>query len=168
VFAVRVYQRAVTIATVALVLSFLCTGYLIAFVEERLVSPDRIVTMFEQGTIAMGEPVELTGSINGEPESAPNGFYLNLSAEQIHLRGHDKAASGTVMLMASVADSSVQTNYDRLHLRHGARIRVMTVLERDDDYRNPGVMQFTEYLERKGFDATGVIKSPLLVERLED
>src|SRR5438045_7751225 len=72
------------------------------------------------------------------------------------------------MLMANVGDSSVGANYDRLELRHGARIRVMTVLDRDEDYRNPGVMPFTEYLERKGYDATGVIKSPLLVERLDD
>jgi competence protein ComEC len=45
---------------------------------------------------------------------------------------------------------------------------MLTVLSRDEDYRNPGVMPFTEYLDRKEFDATGVIKSPLLLERLDD
>ena len=37
-----------------------------------------------------------------------------------------------------------------------------------DSFRNPGVSSFTEYLDRKGYDATGFIKSPLLVERLEN
>src|SRR2546421_12960469 len=44
----------------------------------------------------------------------------------------------------------------------------MTALAREDDFRNPGVMPFTEYLKREGYDATGTIKSPLLVERLEN
>src|SRR5258708_6286877 len=44
----------------------------------------------------------------------------------------------------------------------------MTTLDRDENFRNPGVLPLTEYLERKGYDATGVIKSPLLIERLDD
>ncbi|HMJ24416.1 MAG TPA: ComEC/Rec2 family competence protein, partial [Pyrinomonadaceae bacterium] len=41
-------------------------------------------------------------------------------------------------------------------------------LNRDENFRNPGVLPLTEYLEREGFDATGVIKSPMLIERLDD
>jgi len=44
----------------------------------------------------------------------------------------------------------------------------MTTLDRDENFRNPGVMPFTEYLEREGYEATGVVKSPLLIERLDD
>ena len=167
-FAVWVYRRVAAIATASLMLSFSCAGYELAFVQEQAISPNRIVRMFERGELLPDEPVELTGSIKGEPEPAPDGFYLNLSAEQIRMRGQDRDVSGSAMLLAHVADSSVRANYDRLQLRHGARIRLLTILDRDDDYRNPGVMPFTEYLERKGYDATGVIKSPLLVERLED
>ena len=64
--------------------------------------------------------------------------------------------------------SSSAEEYDALELRHGARIRVLVTLDREDNFRNPGVMPFTEYLEREGYDATGVIKSPLLIERLDD
>jgi competence protein ComEC len=167
-FAVRVYRRVALVATASLMLSFVCAGYELAFIQAQAISPNRIVRMFERGEMLPNEPLELTGSIYGEPESAPDGFYLSLSIEQIRLRGQDRSASGSVMLLAHVADAAVRANYDRLQLRHGARIRVLTILDRDDDYRNPGVMPFTEYLERKGFDATGVIKSPLLVERLED
>src|SRR5436190_7247770 len=164
----RVYKRVAASATALLLLSFVCAGYALAFAEVQRILPNRIVTMLDGGAVAPGEPVELTGSINGEPESAPDGFYLSLSAEQVRIRNHDQPASGTIMLMANVGDSSVRANYDRLALHHGARLRVMTVLDRDEDFRNPGVMPFTEYLERKGYDATGVIKSPLLIERLED
>src|SRR5438270_10868408 len=73
-----------------------------------------------------------------------------------------------VLLLASEQDDQVKKEYDALELRHGARIRVMTALDREDNFRNPGVLPFTEYLERKGYDATAVIKSPLLIERLDD
>ncbi len=168
VFAVRVYKRVATIATAILSLSFVCTGYVLAYVQMQRVSPDRIVTMFAQGRINPGEPLEVTGQINGDPELAPDGFYLNVAVEAIRSRGHDQSANGMVILRGHFADQSTQASYERLQLHHGARIRVMTALDRDDDYRNPGVMPFTEYLDRRNYDATGVIKSPLLVERLDD
>jgi len=56
----------------------------------------------------------------------------------------------------------------RWNCRHGARVRVVTTLDRDEKFRNSGVLPLTEYLERKGYDATGVVKSPLLIERLDE
>src|SRR5204863_5695631 len=50
----------------------------------------------------------------------------------------------------------------------GARVRVLVRLERDEEYRNPGGSSLLEYLERRRLDATDAIKSPLLVERLDD
>ncbi len=164
----RVYRRVSTIAVVCLLVSFWCAGYVAAFIESRSVSTDRLVRLFEEGVVTLDAPVELTGRLEGEPESAPGGIYLNLVPEEIRSRGVERSATGNVLLLAHLSDQSVQKEYDALQLHHGARIRVMTELDRDDDYRNPGVMPFTEYLERKNYDATGVIKSPLLIERLPD
>jgi competence protein ComEC len=156
------------IAIAFLLVAFVGTGYLLALVEARSVSPNRIVRMFERGMLVPEEPVEVLGAIQGQPEVAPDGFYLTLSADRIRSKDGDHAASGEILLVAHVRDQSVRSDYDVLQLRHGARIRVMTLLDRGEDYRNPGVQPFTEYLERQGYDATGVIKSPLLVERLDD
>src|ERR1043166_7067091 len=92
-FAVWVYRRVAAIATASLMLSFSCAGYELAFVQEQAISPNRIVRMFERGELLPGEPVELTGSVNGEPESAPDGFYLNLLAEQFRPRRQDQTAT---------------------------------------------------------------------------
>src|SRR5262252_1301555 len=51
VFAIRIRQRVATIATAALVLSFICTGYVLALVQGQNVSSDRIVAMFDRGEI---------------------------------------------------------------------------------------------------------------------
>jgi competence protein ComEC len=167
-FAIWVYKRVLLVATVSLLCAFVCTGYVLAFVAQRSIANNRIVRMLEQGTVAPHEPVEVTGQLQGPPESAPNGLYLNLKVEEIRSHGFNRAATGTLLLLAHLGDQSVREEYDALQLRHGARIRLMTVIDRDDDYRNPGVLPFTEYLERQGYDATGVVKSPLLIERLED
>jgi competence protein ComEC len=166
--AALVLRRRSPIAIAFLLVAFVGTGYLLALVEARSVSPNRMVRMFERGELLPDEPVEVSGIIQGQPEAAPDGFYLTLRANRIRSKNGDRQASGEVLLVAHVSDQSVRSDYEALQLRHGARIRVMTVLDRDDDYRNPGVLPFTEFLERQGYDATGVIKSPLLVERLDD
>ena len=120
------------------------------------------------GTIAAGEPVELTGVLARYPESAPNGFYLTLRAEQLRMKDAEKTVSGVVTLLLPVQEKITEEDYQRLELRYGARVRVMTVLNRADNFRNPGVSKFTEYLERRGYDAAGYVKSPLLIERVDD
>src|SRR5581483_3627690 len=140
----------------------------LALIENRRPEPSRIKRMFDDRALAPGEPVELTAVVDGAPESSPDGFYLNVKSKSIRIRQVERQASGNVRLLAHIANQELRNAYDNLELRHGARIRVMTTLDRDEDYRNPGVMPLTEYLDRKGFDATGVIKSPLLVERLGD
>jgi len=72
------------------------------------------------------------------------------------------------VLLAPVSGTQAEQEFTELDLRYGARIRVMTMLERSDSFRNPGVSSFTEYLDRKGYDATGFVKSPLLIERLNN
>ena len=148
--------------------AFLFAGLILSFIESRAVAPDRISRMYDEGLFTYGEPVELTGIVSGQPEPAPDSFYLTLQTEMISFKGTVREASGTVLLLAHVREPQVRREYEALELRHGARVRVMTTLDRDENFRNPGVLPLTEYLERKGYDATGVVKSPLLIERLDD
>src|SRR6185503_13307544 len=83
-------------------------------------------------------------------------------------RSTEREVSGEVALLAPVSGELAEQEFEALDLRYGARIRVMTALDRADSFRNPGFSSFTEYLDRKGYDATGFVKSPLLIERLEN
>lgn len=157
-----------TPASLSVTVAFVCAGLVLSLVDSRPIAPNRIARLQDDGVIAPGDPVELTGVISGEPETAPQSFYLTLKVESIRFKGVERVASGTVFLLAPMRDEQVAREYDALELRHGARVRVMTALDREANFRNPGVSPFTEYLERKGLDATGVIKSPLLIERLDD
>lgn len=104
----------------------------------------------------LGQTVVLTGVLGGPPEYARDRVYLSLKVEH----GFD----GSVSLVCVGGERE----YKALELRYGARIRVTATLTRTDNYRNPGVSPLSEYLERKGYDATGVIKGASSIVRLDE
>src|SRR6266536_1101393 len=161
-------KRCFAPAFVFLTAAFFCAGLMLSRIENRSVALNRISRMYDQGVIAANTTIELTGIIQGQPEPAPDSFYLTLRAESVRFKGSEQEATGNVLLLAHMREQQAGKEYDALELRHGARIRVMTALDREENFHNPGVLPFTEYLERKGYDATVVIKSPLLIERLDD
>jgi competence protein ComEC len=163
-----VRQRKQFAATICLITGFLMTGWSLGTTDANTHPRNRLSQFYQQGLIAEGDPVELIGAIDGPPETAPDRIFLRVLAQRIEFKQNERDCSGTVLLTASVADQERRRAFDRLELRHGARIRVMVILDREDTFRNPGVMPFTEYLERNDFEASGVIKSPLLIERLDD
>jgi competence protein ComEC len=163
----RVRDKA-SLRTAVLIGAYLFAGLILASIEGRPGASNRITRLFDDGRVNYDEPVELTGVVQGQPEPAPDSFYLTVRTQRIRVKGTELTASGTVLLLMHVRGPQIVAEYESLGLRHGARIRVMTVLERDENFRNPGVMSLTEYLEREGYEATGVVKSPLLIERLDD
>jgi competence protein ComEC len=95
-------------------------------------------------------------------------LYFTVKLEQLRYKSSDFQAFGSIALVAGYPSNNAEAEYGQLELRHGARVRTLTMLRRVDSFRNPGVSPFTEYLDRKGYEATGFIKSPLLIERLDD
>jgi competence protein ComEC len=160
--------RRARLASSMIVIAMLLGGAVLETIEKRSAPANQVKQSLNNGVIAPGDPIEITGVLDRPPEYAPEGFYLMLRVERVRFKNTERNASGTIELLAPVPDETVRAEYDALELRYGARLSVMTALERADNYRNPGVSSFTEYLDRKGYDASGVIKSPLLVERLDD
>ena len=155
-------------AAAGAVIAFLLTGFSLGIADKTTRAQNRLSVFYEQGIVASGDPVELTGTVDGPPETAPDRIFLRVRAHKLGLKQNQYDCSGTVLLTAHVGDDERRRMFGALELRHGARIRVMVALDREGTFRNPGVMQFTEYLERNDFEATGVIKSPLLIERMDD
>ncbi len=159
-------------ATGLVILATLGTGLALATQYSRIPG-NQLRSLLDTGAIVPGEPVELTGVLERDPELAPQRLYLQLRVETtrsraINLAPNERETSGVVLLLASVSSPATRQEFEQLELRYGARIRVMTLLERSDEFRNPGVSSFTEFLDRKGYDATGFVKSPALIERLDD
>ena len=160
--------RELRASIVLLTLALFLIGATLSSIEKNKVPPNQLRSLLERGLVVVGEPAEVTGVLERDPEIAPERLYLQLRVESVRSRGAEEKSSGTVLLLASVSGGDIRQEFERLDLRYGARVRVMTALERADSFRNPGVSSFTEYLDRKGYDATGFVKSPLLIERLEN
>lgn len=156
------------IATACLLATFVLTGACFARYERGDVAANRVRKFYDDGRIAAGTPVEVTGVMSGAAEAMPDGFALRLNVESLRHHEREQTASGQVRLFAQVASRASLDAYDQLELRHGARVRVTCVLRRMEAFRNPGVASQIELLDRAGFDASGGIKSPLLIERLDD
>ncbi len=154
--------------TLAVILATFLAGANLESVAQRAAPANQIRTLLQSGVIKGNDPVELTGVLSGPPQYTPDGFYLTLQVERLRLDGLERSVTGVVQLWMLIPDDSVRAECDALDLNFGTRVRVVTILERPDNYRNPGVSSFTEFLERQGQDATGKLKSPRLLERLDD
>jgi competence protein ComEC len=144
-------------------------GASLASLEARASSDaSRLRVLYERGRIAPGEPVEVTGVVERTPEFAPDGLLFDVRAERVRSRGVERECAGRVEFFAPVADARAAVEYDSLELRRGARVRVTSLLMRAERFRNPGVTSSDEFLARRDLDARATVKSPLLIERLED
>lgn len=124
--------------------------------------------IYDSKHINSGDPVEIEGILQGKPELSVGGFSINLKAERLIYKGKTQNAAGKIRLFASIRDERSQIEYDDLALQYGSRIRVATNLNREERFLNPGGTSFVEILDQKDIQATGSIKSPLLIERLGD
>ncbi|HZI20243.1 MAG TPA: ComEC/Rec2 family competence protein [Pyrinomonadaceae bacterium] len=155
-------------ATAALVLAYAGAGAALAVVELRPPAEARLRSLYENGLIASGDPVEVTGTIERIPESSPDGLFFSLAVESVRAGGVERPCRGRVELFAPARGADERGRYEALELRRGARVSVAARLTRAARYRNPGVETLDEHLDRRGSEARAVVKSPLLVERLDD
>ena len=112
----------------------------------------------------LGQTVILTGVVSGPVEAGRDRLYLTLDVERLDVNGSSRTQAGVVLLVVQGEESDISER----QLRYGARIRVAAKLNRDDEFRNPGVSPLSEYLERKGYDATAFVKSPAAITQLQD
>ncbi|MCZ2391420.1 MAG: ComEC/Rec2 family competence protein [Acidobacteria bacterium] len=124
------------------------------------VSADRIKALIENGMLPSYGIVELTGVIAGPVERTQFGERSRLSVRSISAKGIERPASGIINVTLTLKDGSAST------LSYGSLIRFSSVLEREDEYRAPGVLSDIARMDLNGIDASAHIKSPLLIERL--
>ncbi|HEY8461113.1 MAG TPA: ComEC/Rec2 family competence protein [Blastocatellia bacterium] len=154
-----------TSTRMSLILSFFCGGALWS-VNEAAAGENRLRGLFERGELKIEEPVEIWGTLDNAPELAPDRIYLSVAVDKVATLGKERAATGVAQIVAPFRDDQSRDDYDRLSLDYGSRVRILGHLSDRRGYRNPGAPDFGQALEHRGFDATGIVKSPLLIENL--
>ncbi|HMX28998.1 MAG TPA: ComEC/Rec2 family competence protein [Blastocatellia bacterium] len=153
-------------AVVLLIGGCVAVGGLLWTLNEAGVGQNRVRRLFERGELRADEPIELIATLNAAPELAPERMYLSLEVERCATLGKEFPASGAVQLVVPFnEDEETRREYDQLALDYGVRIRLLANLTDKGGYLNPGAPKFDEMLEHRGYDASGFVKSPLLIER---
>jgi competence protein ComEC len=146
-------KKRLHLSGLALLAAVLLTGSMLTERERRSDGSSGIRNLVEQ-------PCTLSGWLDGPPEVARDRVYLSLRVEE--------PAKGRVSLLVPIRNTTTVVALRELQLRYGARVRVNTTLERDGGYRNPGVSTLPEFLDRNGYDASGIIKNLASITRLDD
>ena len=154
------FGKRLTVTGVALISAMFFAGASLAAIDRTATPPDSLKQLLANGAIDEGQPLLLTGVLGGPPEFARDRVYLLLRVESVAKRGWESKASGLVSLLATFKTVESEKEYRQLNLHYGQRILVKTSLNYVDKFRNPGISTLTEYLERKGYDATGIVKEP--------
>ncbi|MGI8786326.1 MAG: ComEC/Rec2 family competence protein [Pyrinomonadaceae bacterium] len=156
------------LALIFLFIAFFGIGGLYFQIENQAISPNRIKKIYDENRIKSDDPIEIEGVLQTEPELAVGAIFLILKTEKAIYKNSEIKISGSVRLFATAQDEQIKNEYEQLHLKYGSRIRVACNLRREDKFLNPGVLSQTKLLDAQDIDATAVIKSPLLIEKLED
>jgi competence protein ComEC len=120
----------------------------------------------EGGLITEADPVQLFGVLERPPEPVPDGVLLDVRAQRIEIAQQIVQASGSAKLTLPLGNETVRNEYDELGLTYGSQVRILLRFETARTYSNPGSPDFNEFLDRRGYQARGTIKSPLLIEVL--
>lgn len=148
--------------------AFIGLGSVVFHLEQLSIGSDRLKAIYDNGQIPSGDPLEVTGRIVSGPEPAYEGSVIDIDSENVTYRDRVLSVSGRVRLFISVSEADAQLDLERLDLGEGDRVRVATALERDERFRNPGTRSRKLILDHQGIDATGTIKSPMLIEVLSE
>ena len=155
-------------ALVFLFLAFFAVGGLYFQIENQTIAKNRVKKLYDENQINSGDPIEIEGVLQGKPELAAGGFFLELKTERAIYKGAEMKISGKVRLFAPISSEQIASEYEQLNLQHSSHIRDACNLQHKDNFLNAGVISQKEILDQKDVDATALIKSPLLVEKIGD
>ncbi len=164
VFSIVLIRR--KFAPIFLFIAFGASGALYFQIDSQSVSSNRVKTIYDEKRINSGDPIEIEGILQSEPELAVSGFFLTLKTEKAFYKESETIISGSVRLFAAAIDEQSKIRYEQLELHYGSRIRIACNLRRENSFLNAGVISQTEILDQQGIDATAAIKSPLLIEKI--
>ena len=156
------------LASLFLLSAFVFLGSLVFQIENQNIPANQLRKIYDEKIIESGDPVEIEGVLQSGTEVSVNGFFFKLRARKLIYKGAERDVSGVIKLFAAIGNKEIADEYAHLNLQYGSRIRVACNLRREERFLNPGVVSRVKILDEQSLDASAVIKSPLLIEKIAD
>src|SRR5436190_3145709 len=109
------------------------------------------------------EASRVVATVLQRPDWRGVGVYLEIEVEFIDGR----SVRGRARLTEFLEQPELLDLFKTLDLHSGDRLEIIVRLRRPTNYRDPGVFDFRQYLERQGIFWTGTIRSPRLITILD-
>jgi competence protein ComEC len=160
--------------TLFVALAFAAAGAVTLGAQNASVGTDRLKVLYDGGSFLSGTPVEVEGVLARGLEPSVDGEFLMIRAETVRYHGDDRKISGNARVFVpgpeggSANAGETDLRSDISNLKYGSRVRIACLLEREDEYLNPGVQPKREILDRQDIDAVCSLKSSMLVEHIAD
>ncbi|HUR99005.1 MAG TPA: ComEC/Rec2 family competence protein, partial [Pyrinomonadaceae bacterium] len=155
-------------STILIPVIFISLGMFCCEIEMRSISDNRVKRIYDEGRIQSGEPVDIEGVLLGLPESGYGGSFLLIRSEKLTFKNTAMEVSGRIRVFLPDENDAENREPGQLDLRYRSRVRIYCKLEREEKFQNPGVASRLAMLDQQGIDATAMIKSSLLIEKLGD
>ncbi|HZP02819.1 MAG TPA: ComEC/Rec2 family competence protein [Terriglobia bacterium] len=119
-------------------------------------------------TVDLKDPVRLEGIIVSTPSRTPYGLQFDMEVKRLESLGQVHLVRGKVRLRLQATENSEAAVFaEELKLQFGDTIRTLAKLRRPRRYQNPGSFDFRQWMESiEDIYWIGIIKSPLLIEKL--
>lgn len=155
-------------SAVFLLLAFFALGAFCFQIKTQTVPQNRIKKIYDENRIESGSPVEIEGVVRGKFEETVGGFFVELKTDKLIYKNETLTVAGKIRLFAPVPNEQIANEFARLNLQYGSRVQAACNLMRGENFQNPGAISRKEILDQQDLDATCTIKSPLLIEKIND
>jgi competence protein ComEC len=105
------------------------------------------------------DAVRLIGTVTRAPEWRGLGVYLDVQV----LRVDDRPYRGRARMTEFLDNPDQLQLFNTLDIGSGDQLEIVVALRRPSTYRDPGVFDFRQHLERQGIYWTGTIRNPRLI-----
>lgn len=146
--------------------AFFAAGWMSICSAEQSVGADRVRSLIDRGVLDSGQPIMIDGWVTGGIEDGFGWLRFDIETEALSARGVSRRVTGRVRVTAAVSDETALSDYARLGIGHGDRLRLACPIRREEAFRNAGVVSRTAVLDDRGDDAVCTVKSPLLIEKV--
>ena len=80
-------------------------------VANQTISPNRLKILYDTNQINSGDPIEIEGVLQNNPETAVGGFFVLIKAENAVYKEKDFVVSGKVRFFVTVKDGQNAEEY---------------------------------------------------------
>ncbi len=131
----------------------------ILYLLVALVGAADVATIPTVAPVREDTAVRIHGKLTKPPEWRGLGTYLDVQLQSIDAQRY----RGRARLTEFLQDPEQRALFDAMHLGSGDLLEIVIKLHRPAVYRDPGVFDYQQYLERQGIYWTGTIRNPRLI-----